>query len=95
LLEEPRPGRKVPAVPLPDHRPHYLTYEGPVSGDRGTVARYDAGTFEWITDAADRVEVALAGGRLGGRCALEAASGRWTAAFDARGNPPAAEITLP
>jgi hypothetical protein len=30
---------------LADHRLAYLNYEGPVSGDRGSVRRLDAGTF--------------------------------------------------
>lgn len=29
---------------LADHRLHYLTYEGPISGNRGTVRRHDEGT---------------------------------------------------
>ena len=32
---------------LPDHRAEYLTYEGPVSGDRGAVTQWDAGNFRW------------------------------------------------
>lgn len=35
------------AARLPDHRPAYLDYEGAVSNQRGTVRRWDAGTFEW------------------------------------------------
>jgi hypothetical protein len=35
-----------PANWLPDHRKHYLDYEGEVSGNRGTVFRIDAGTYE-------------------------------------------------
>jgi hypothetical protein len=31
-------------TPLELHRREYLTYEGPVSGDRGTVRRVDEGT---------------------------------------------------
>ncbi len=31
------------AIPLPDHRDRYLSYEGPVSGDRGEVRRLAAG----------------------------------------------------
>jgi hypothetical protein len=42
----------VPAEPNADHRTLYLDYEGPVSGDRGTVSRWDAGTFDWIVDGA-------------------------------------------
>jgi hypothetical protein len=45
LAEVPRPGRTLPAEPLPDHRKAYLDYEGPVSGGRGTVAQVDAGKY--------------------------------------------------
>ncbi len=34
---------------LPAHRLHYLDYEGPLSGDRGTVRRVAAGTFELLS----------------------------------------------
>jgi hypothetical protein len=40
------PGEAIDATALPDHRPHYLDYEGPVSGGRGTVKRWDAGWYE-------------------------------------------------
>ena len=46
LLAEPRPGVTVPAVANVDHRLHYLDYEGPVGGNRGTVTRYAAGEYE-------------------------------------------------
>jgi hypothetical protein len=45
LLAEPGAG-PVPAEPNFDHRIAYLEYEGPVSGGRGTVTRWDAGTFD-------------------------------------------------
>lgn len=48
LLAEPRLGATVPIERLTDHRKMYLDYEGSVSGNRGTVSRWDAGTFEWI-----------------------------------------------
>jgi DNA polymerase Ligase (LigD) len=35
----------IAATILGDHRRIYLEYEGPVSGDRGTVQRWDAGTY--------------------------------------------------
>ena len=35
----------LPAIKLPLHRDVYLEYEGPVSGDRGTVQRVMAGAF--------------------------------------------------
>lgn len=51
---------------LPQHRKHYLNYEGPVSNDRGNVRRWDAGTFRWQTRSADEVIVELSGKRLRG-----------------------------
>ncbi|MFO0796437.1 MAG: DNA polymerase ligase N-terminal domain-containing protein [Gemmataceae bacterium] len=59
----------VPAEPNADHRLMYLDYEGPVSGGRGTVTRWDAGTFDWVGDG-PRVVVHLHGGRLTGRCVI-------------------------
>lgn len=35
----------VECRPLPDHRLVYLDYDGPVSGDRGVVARYSSGRY--------------------------------------------------
>ena len=35
-------------TPLADHRLAYLDYEGPVSGDRGSVRRLDFGTYQVI-----------------------------------------------
>ena len=36
---------------LADHRREYLDYEGPVSGNRGTVRRVATGTYELARDA--------------------------------------------
>lgn len=47
LNELPAPGRSVLATALPDHRAVYLSYEGPISGGRGEVARHDGGVY-WI-----------------------------------------------
>ena len=46
LLEFPKAGMRVDALPLPDHRRCYLEYEGPISGDRGSVRRVYSGTLE-------------------------------------------------
>jgi hypothetical protein len=75
LLGEPGPGREVPAEPNADHRPLYLDYEGPVSGGRGSVTRWDAGEFDWVENTADRVVVELRGGKVVGRA--EVAGGMW------------------
>ncbi|HEX6986949.1 MAG TPA: DNA polymerase ligase N-terminal domain-containing protein [Planctomycetaceae bacterium] len=81
LLAEPGPGRTVPAEAIADHRPHYLTYEGPVGGGRGTIARWDGGTFERLAATDDRVEVALSGERLRGQCVIARRENGWQATF--------------
>ena len=73
LDSEPDNGMGVSAEPLPEHRRQYLDYEGPVGGDRGTVRRWDYGTFEIVSDSPTRLEVELHGQRLKGRVVLEAA----------------------
>ena len=37
------------AIRLPDHRKHYLDYEGEITGNRGTVSRIDAGTYQLLS----------------------------------------------
>jgi len=61
------PGQRgVRADPVDDHRLFYLEYEGPISGDRGTVSRWDAGTYEMITQDCDRWWFELYGEKLKG-----------------------------
>jgi len=49
---------------LADHRTAYLTYEGPVSNDRGSVNQVDSGDY-WIADQASAEWLELeATGRL-------------------------------
>lgn len=82
LLAEPGRGRVVAAEANADHRVLYLDYEGPVSGHRGTVRRWDAGTFEWLTDSPECVRLVLAGKNLFGECSLRRApDGTLTATF--------------
>jgi len=52
-------GQSAPARKLPDHRPAYLTYEGPVSGGRGQVRRVCQGAFETLVDDGRRLVVRL------------------------------------
>lgn len=40
---------------LPPHRPHYLTHEGPISGDRGAVARIAEGVVDATPSAGNWV----------------------------------------
>ncbi|MCZ2343654.1 MAG: hypothetical protein LC104_17950 [Bacteroidales bacterium] len=61
LREEPQCGRRIPAEPNHDHRRLYLDYEGPISGDRGSVTRWDTGEYEQTTTG-----IILRGGKLNG-----------------------------
>jgi len=45
LLQRPGPAVEAHAVSMPVHRRHYLTWEGPVSGGRGSVKRVYSGTL--------------------------------------------------
>jgi hypothetical protein len=56
--ELPSLGQSVMADRLPDHRPAYLDYEGPVSG-RGEVTRVIAGEYELIAESEDALRVRL------------------------------------
>jgi hypothetical protein len=43
----------TPFERLPDHRPIYLDYEGPLSGNRGKVSRVASGICEFEVDRED------------------------------------------
>lgn len=59
------------AMQLPNHRVHYLDYEGPVSNGRGNVRSITAGDFNWIEATATRFEAELlAPSPLAGRLLL-------------------------
>lgn len=53
-----------PLTPLPDHRPLYLDYEGPLSGQRGAVRRLAAGSHIVVSDQPLLLAVRLDDGTL-------------------------------
>ncbi len=70
LAAWPEDQPEVEARLLANHRLDYLTYEGPVSGGRGAVCRWDAGSYV-LQGAGDRCwEVELRGARLRGTAVL-------------------------
>jgi hypothetical protein len=76
------PTRNTPmeADRLPDHRPVYLEFEGPLSGDRGVVRPVASGEFDWIEHQPTRIVVQLRGESLRGRLVIEQADSaghRW------------------
>jgi hypothetical protein len=70
MAELPHADREIDAEQLADHRLAYLDYEGPISGDRGTVSRWDHGEFRVVSESAEESIVALAGQELRGRLTL-------------------------
>jgi hypothetical protein len=60
---------------LPDHRKAYLTYEGPVSGNRGKVRRVANGRYLPIEICPDRWIFELEGSQLSGRFELTSEGG--------------------
>lgn len=85
LLEEPELGKSIAAEANFDHRLIYLDFEGPLSGNRGSVTRWDAGTFEWIENDANRVMVELMGLRLSGVVVLENQPEGWRVSIHSPG----------
>ena len=82
LAAPPQPGTVVAAAATFDHRRRYLDYEGPVSGNRGRVVRWDHGTFSWQKTENDHLAVELNGMRLRGSVALKRAEGgEWALTF--------------
>jgi DNA polymerase Ligase (LigD) len=85
----PRSGVRMVAQAIAEHRMLYLDYEGPVSGDRGRVVRWDRGTFVEQVHEVDRIVARLQGERLRGILELAQQSGdRWDSEFRS-------EATLP
>ena len=76
LYEQPEPGRSQDAEALDDHRLAYLTFEGAVSGGRGTVVRWDEGTYKLLEENASRIRVELAGCRIRTRVEIEQCENR-------------------
>lgn len=73
-----------PADALADHRLAYLDYEGPVSGDRGNVSRWDAGEYETLEEDPTLLYVQLHGVRWRGKLKLvrsDVDAHRWLCTF--------------
>jgi hypothetical protein len=82
LAAPPVLGQSCAAQRLPDHRLVYLDYEGPVSGHRGQVRRWERGSYDWLRDSAENLSVRLVGERLRGVMKLTQHSGEeWIAEF--------------
>ena len=81
LLAEPVMGAEIAAEPLADHRAAYLDYEGPVTGNRGTVQRWDSGEYELTQDSPRRISFQLTGRKFTGTAVLIEDGERWVCTF--------------
>jgi hypothetical protein len=80
LPRPPQPGMEMTAEALPDHRLLYLEYEGPISGDRGTVAAWDRGEYCRQRECDIELAIEFRGEKLTGRATLRpvpGAPGHW------------------
>ena len=59
------------AKALPDHRLVYLDYEGPIAGGRGSVSRWDEGTYEFQQQGEESFTIELSGGKYRGRVSFQ------------------------
>lgn len=82
---EPSSAGPIEANDLADHRVDYLDYEGPVSGQRGTVRQWDRGEYRLEEQAPDRWIVVLEGARMTGRMTFERSESThsWRVSFTA------------
>jgi hypothetical protein len=70
LAAPPSPGKEQDAKVLPEHRLAYLDYEGPISGGRGSVTRWDRGTYDIERQSGSELIVRITGEKLNGRVSL-------------------------
>lgn len=68
-----------PATMLPDHRLDYLTYEGEISGGRGTVVRWDEGSYVTRHDDSAVFVAEVTGRKLRGTIEINGAHYRFIA----------------
>ncbi len=67
----------APAIRLADHRLAYLDYEGPLSGNRGSVRCVDRGTYDVVKECSERLVVELQGSILSGAVTLLQQGSSW------------------
>jgi len=72
----PAEGVEITCQALPDHRLVYLDYEGEISGRRGSVVRWDHGTYRIDRQTAQELAIKLEGAKLAGRLLLRGLPGR-------------------
>lgn len=82
LPSAPRLGEAFTATESAPHRMLYLDYQGPVSGERGCVTRWDGGECVWLEYAPDRVRIRLIGEKIAGELTVTRSGEIWRGMID-------------
>ncbi len=86
----PENAAPVVAQRLSAHRIEYLDYQGPVSGNRGTVSQFDRGTYEPVGDVTgdfDEWQLILSGSANRGRLHIYTKNGESWLQFESECRP--------
>lgn len=78
LFSRPTPNIAIRAEAAPDHRLLYLTYEGPLSENRGSVIQFAIGQFDWAIERSDRIIIDAHGASVEGQIELAQHEVGWT-----------------
>ena len=85
-LESTTEGNSVPVIQLANHHLAYLDYEGPVSGNRGSVVRVDRGLFHYVQRTEHSLLLHVLGTLLTGKVSLIRHSEGWMLSLESTGD---------
>ncbi|WP_437192740.1 DNA polymerase ligase N-terminal domain-containing protein [Planctomicrobium sp. SH527] len=88
LLSQPTAECVIEAVPIADHRIHYLNYEGPVSMNRGSVHRFEHGDYSEQPQALNAEPMIFSG-----NLQLNGKTFKWNAEFIENGEKTMIKLT--
>jgi hypothetical protein len=91
LPQPPVDGLCIECQALGDHRAAYLDYEGPLSGGRGSVTRWDRGTYDIVEQNETLLVVRIAGEKAVGNatfCAIAGRANLWQFSFPEQRHDP-------
>ena len=81
LESPPEAGLQISATQIANHRLKYLEYEGPISNDRGSVARIFESSFEWGEFTKQRIVIRLDSERFSKIEILLQSESNWSVQF--------------
>jgi len=84
LSGEPCFDAVIAAEEIAAHRRAYLDYEGPISGGRGNVTRWDFGRYSILSQSGDGLTIRLSGRKIEGTARIHPAGSQLKVVFQAR-----------